>query len=78
MELNTFTYLLNTGFTTIEIGLFYSWKRKYADSWLFWHKVAIFGRYLIGDDNVWQNWLSSSNVLIKILNLLPKELANKF
>ena len=29
------------------------WKRKYADFWLFWwHKIAIFDRYLIEDDYV--------------------------
>ena len=47
-------------------------KRKYADSWLFfWQdhfKMAIFGRYIIGDDGVWKHfkyWLSSLNLVTK-------------
>ena len=47
MEFNPFPDLLNTGFTVIEIGLFYgveTWKQKYANSKLFSDNMAMFLR----------------------------------
>ena len=46
----------------------------------FWQdhfKMAIFGRYLIGDDDVWKHfkhWLSSFNVLVKHWTYLAKDM----
>ena len=79
MESNNLLDLLNTGFTIIKLKLVCfmvsnRWKQKYANSWLFWHKKAIFGRYLIEED-VWKHfkyWLRSFNVLLKHWSYFPK------
>ena len=82
MEFNPLPDLLNTEFTIIAIGLFCVGGQNFGSENMqnpefFWHKMAIFGRYLIGDDDVWKHfkyWLSSSNVLLKHWTYFPKNM----
>ena len=71
MEFNPLPDLLNTEFTIIEIGLFYGDEHlgaKMCRFVSFFDKMAIFGQYLTGDNDVLKHfkyWLISSNVLLK-------------